>query len=78
MDAIGGGAASNGSAMSMQQAQMNDKLSQQMEAMEGAKVRESMVRSTVKKLTELEQQMRQEEMKSTMKWGEGWIKSLGG
>lgn len=72
---LSGGA---GIGMSVTQAQMNDQLSAQMEAVEGAKVRENMVRSTVKKLTELEQQMRQEEMKSNVKIGEGWIKALGG
>lgn len=58
-------------------ARQNDALSAQMEDIEGSKVRENMVRSTVKKLTEMEQEERQEEFKSTIKLGEGWVKSLG-
>ncbi|HHT9131043.1 MAG TPA: hypothetical protein ACFYED_00990 [Candidatus Tripitaka californicus] len=49
-----------------------------LEAIEGQKVRTNMVRSTLTKLTELEQEMRQEEMKANIKIGEGWMKALGG
>lgn len=44
---------------------------------ESTKVRENMVRAVVKKLTEMEQEMRQEEMRSNIKLGEGWVKALG-
>lgn len=47
-------------------------------AMEGKEVRENMLRTAVKKLNELEQEVRQEEFKSSIKLGEGWIKALGG
>lgn len=58
--------------------QQNDALSSSMQDIEGAKVRENMVRQTVKKLTELEQEMRMDEFKMNVKLGESWSKSLGG
>ena len=72
---LSGGA---GIAATIANAQQNDALSAQLENIEGKKVRENMVRSTVKKLAEMEQEMRQEEFKSNIKLGEGWVKSLGG
>lgn len=67
-----------GIATMLQQNMLNDALSATLERIEGKKTRENMVRSTVKKLTEMEQEMRQEEFKSNIKIGENWIKSLGG
>lgn len=67
-----------GIATMLQQNMLNDTLSATMQRIEGKKTRENMVRSTVKKLTEMEQEMRQEEFKSNIKIGGDWIKALGG
>lgn len=67
-----------GIATMLRENSMNDAMSSTLQRIEGKKVRENMVRQTVKKLTELEQEQRQEEFKSNIKLGESWIKSLGG
>lgn len=46
--------------------------------MEGVKTRESMIRASVRKLVELEPDMRKMELESTRKISEGWVKALGG
>lgn len=56
----------------------SDNLSAILETIEGKKVRENMIRATLKKLSELEEEMRKEEFKTNIKLGEGWIKSLDG
>lgn len=79
---LGGGGMSASSMLGlgvMQQEQdKNNYLSMAMQKMEGRKTRENMMRATMKKLTEMEQEMRQEEMKATQKAGENWVKTLGG
>lgn len=81
MGGLGGGLSKSGMLglmVNQQQQEQNNYLSIAMQKLEGQKTRENMLRSTMKKLTEMEQEMRQEEMKATQKAGEGWVKSLGG
>ena len=78
---LGGGMSSSGALgllTNYQQQEQNNYLSIAMQKLEGKKTRENMMRSTMKKLMEMEQEMRQEEMKATQKAGEGWVKTLGG
>lgn len=60
----------------MQQDQTNN-LSTMLQIQEGKKTRENMLRQTMKKLNEMEQEQRQAEMKSTREIGEKWGQALG-
>lgn len=78
---LGGGMSKSGMLglmVNQQEQDKNNYLSIAMQKLEGRKTRENMLRATMKKLTEMEQEMRQEEMKATQKAGENWVKTLGG
>lgn len=64
----------------MRQMQMQEQQTRQQMTMswiEHQKTMTNMIRATIKKLAEMEQEMRQAEHTATMKAGEGWIKALG-
>lgn len=73
---ISGSAAAGLAVNQMQQDQTNN-LATMLQIQEGKKTRENMLRQTMKKLNDMEQETRQDEMKSTREIGEKWGKALG-
>lgn len=61
--------------MQMQEQQMRQQM--MLSWIEHQKTMTNMIRATMKKLAEMEQEIRQEEHTATMKAGQGWIKALG-